>query len=242
VNAVQIIQNLCVKLRQLLVQTDDPVSLALAAFFLVRTAAAILALKIFLGSAVFIEKYILRLLADILFDKDRLPAVIEEYNRAVTQAESSVESDRKRLKKSIKSLENEVGNIISVIARTGSESLTAALDGKEKELAELRAQLSGLERRSARVDIDEEQIKRAFDYGRELLLSGKIPRLRQLIELYVERVEILPDSVSVTLNILRGLQANESGAALDRLNRTYPEALKITREADREEVVSASGE
>ncbi len=241
-NAVQIIQNLCVKLRQLLVQTDDPVSLALAAFFLVRTAAAILALKIFLGSAVFIEKYILRLLADILFDKDRLPAVIEEYNRAVTQAESSVESDRKRLKKSIKSLENEVGNIISVIARTGSESLTAALDGKEKELAELRAQLSGLERRSARVDIDEEQIKRAFDYGRELLLSGKIPRLRQLIELYVERVEILPDSVSVTLNILRGLQANESGAALDRLNRTYPEALKITREADREEVVSASGE
>ena len=241
-NAVKIIQNLCVKLRQLLVQTDDPVFLALAAFFLVRTAAAILALKIFLGSAVFIEKYILRLLADILFDKDRLPAVIEEYNRAVTQAESSVESDRKRLKKSIKSLENEVGNIISVIARTGSESLTAALDGKEKELAELRAQLSGLERRSARVDIDEEQIKRAFDYGRELLLSGKIPRLRQLIELYVERVEILPDSVSVTLNILRGLQANESGAALDRLNRTYPEALKITREADREEVVSASGE
>lgn len=56
-NAVQIIQNLCVKLRQLLVQTDDPVSLALAAFFLVRTAAAILALKIFLGSAVFIAPY-----------------------------------------------------------------------------------------------------------------------------------------------------------------------------------------
>ena len=57
VNAVQIIQDLCVKLRQLLIQTDDPVSLALAAFFLVRTAAAILALKIFLGSAVFIAPY-----------------------------------------------------------------------------------------------------------------------------------------------------------------------------------------
>lgn len=56
-NAVQIIQNLCVKLRQLLIQTDDPISLALAAFFLVRTAAAILALKIFFGSAVFIAPY-----------------------------------------------------------------------------------------------------------------------------------------------------------------------------------------
>lgn len=35
------------------------------------------------------------------------------------------------------------------------------------------------------------------------IFSGKIPRLRQLIELYVERVEILTDSVSVTLKILK---------------------------------------
>lgn len=189
-----------------------------------------------------LEKYVLRLLADILFNRDRLPAVIDEYNRAVMQAESSMEGDIKRLKKAIKSMENEIDNLVDVIAKTGSESLAAALDRKEKELSELRTQLSGLEQKSARVDIDEEQIKRAFDYGRELLLSGKIPRLRQLIELYVERVEILPDSVSVTLNILRGLQANERGAALDRLNRTYPEALKITRKVDREEVISTSGE
>ena len=95
-----------------------------------------------------------------------------------------------------------------------------------------------LERKTSKVDIDEEQISRAFDYGRELLLSGKIPRLRQLIELYVERVEILPDSVSVTLNILRGLQANENGCALDKLNRTNHEALRSTRQADRDEVIS----
>lgn len=185
-----------------------------------------------------LEKYVLRLLADILFDKDRLPAVIEEYNRTVMQAESSMEGDRKRLKKAIKSMEGEISNIVRVIAKTGSESLAAALDSKEKELDELRSQLSELERKTSKVDIDEEQISRAFDYGRELLLSGKIPRLRQLIELYVERVDIYPDSVSVTLNILRGLQANENGGALDRLNRTNPEALRITRQADRDEVIS----
>lgn len=38
------------------------------------------------------------------------------------------------------------------------------------------------------------------------IFSGKIPRLRQLIELYVERVEILPDSVSVTLKIRKNFR------------------------------------
>ena len=38
------------------------------------------------------------------------------------------------------------------------------------------------------------------------ILSGKIPRLRQLIELYVERVEILPDSVSVMLKIRKNFR------------------------------------
>ncbi len=38
------------------------------------------------------------------------------------------------------------------------------------------------------------------------IFSGKIPRLRQLIELYVERVEILPDSVSVMLKIRKNFR------------------------------------
>lgn len=33
-----------------------------------------------------------------------------------------------------------------------------------------------------------------------------IPRLRQLIELYVERVDILPDSVSVMLKIRKNFR------------------------------------
>ena len=185
-----------------------------------------------------LESYVLKLLADILFDNSRLPAVIEEYNKNVQQRSSSMNEDRKRLKKSIKNMENELDNIIGVISKTGSDRLLAALENKEKELGELRAQLSELEHKSASVDIDRQQIERAFNYGKELLLSGRLPHLRQLVELYIERVEIYPDSVSVTLNILRGLQANENGNTLDKLNRTYPKALCITETADRKTVVS----
>ena len=56
-NAIEIIENLPVKLRQFLVQTDNAVALAFAAFFLVRTSAAVLALEILLGSAVFVPSH-----------------------------------------------------------------------------------------------------------------------------------------------------------------------------------------
>lgn len=185
-----------------------------------------------------LEKYVLKLLADILFDKSRLPAVIEEYNKAAQQAGNSSSDEKKRLKKSINSLENEIDNIIGVISISGSERLLSALDRKEKELDGLKQQLSQLERKSAKVDISESQIERAFDYGRELLQSGQIPHLRQLVELYVDRVDIYPDSVSVTLNVLRGIKANENGKELDKLNRTNPDAFRIKRQADRNEVMS----
>ncbi len=55
VNAVEIVQNLLMKLCKLLVQTDNTVAFAFAARLLVRTFAAILALVIFFGSAVFVS-------------------------------------------------------------------------------------------------------------------------------------------------------------------------------------------
>ena len=129
-----------------------------------------------------------------------------------------MEGDRKRLKKAIKSMEGEISNIVRVIAKTGSESLAAALDSKEKELDELRSQLSELERKTSKVDIDEEQISRAFDYGRELLLSGKIPRLRQLIELRLRAADralrFQPDShIKTAVGALKGdLTAQDTAA------------------------------
>ena len=55
VNAVKIAQNFAVKPRQFLVQADNSVALAFAAFFLVRTPAAVLALEKLLGSAVLVS-------------------------------------------------------------------------------------------------------------------------------------------------------------------------------------------
>ena len=62
----------------------------------------------------------------------------------------------------------------------------------------LKKQLDEPTRQSTELNIDTEQIIRAFNYSKELLLSDKLPMLKQLINLYVERVDIYPDSVNVS--------------------------------------------
>lgn len=184
-----------------------------------------------------LEKYILKLLADILFDEARIPAVIAEYNKAAEDNLESGKAERKSLKKSIKQTEREIDNIIAVIASTGSPALAAALNAKEKELSSLKSQLDTMKRKSTELDIDEKQIIRAFNYGRQLLLSGKLPKLKQLINLYVEGIYIYSDSVNVVLNVLNSIQANADDEQLSKLNKSYSDALKIEESISREDII-----
>lgn len=184
-----------------------------------------------------LEKYVLKLLADVLFDESRISAVIREYNKAAEENLEGGRSERKQLKKSIKKTEQEIENIIAVIASTGSAALAAALSAKEKELSALKYRLDTLKRESTELDLDEKQIKRAFNYGKELLLSGKLPKIRQLINLYVDKIYIYPDSVSVVLNVLNSIQVNADDETLQKLEKSYPDALKIREDRPRKDII-----
>lgn len=178
----------------------------------------------------------LKLLADVLFDKNRIPAIIEEYNKAAANNLDSGKTERKAVKKTITKVEREIENLVSVIATSRSAALVVALEKKEQELELLQNQLNTLTRKSTELNIDTEQIIRAFNYSRELLLSGKLPKLKQLINLYVERVDIYPDSVSVTLNIIGGIQAKSDNEELSKLDQIHADSLKICDQISRKEI------
>lgn len=188
-----------------------------------------------------LERFVLKMLAKVLFSPDRIPAVINEYNKAVISKCDQHTDEIKRLKKAIQRNATETGNLVAVVANTGSAALLEAIMAKEQEAEQLKARLSELERQSTVVDIDEDLIIRAFEYGKELLESGEIPNLRQLINLYVERIVIYTDRIDVSFNLLRGLQVQENGANLDKLNRTSPEALVLTESASRNDIIARDG-
>jgi hypothetical protein len=52
------------------------------------------------------------------------------------------------------------------------------------------------------VDITEEDMRTAYARAREMLKSGTLPELRQLINLYVERVVVYREHVEVFFHVL----------------------------------------
>lgn len=184
-----------------------------------------------------LDRYVLKLLADMLFDERRIPGVIEEYNRMISEHSGESEKELKAMRKSISKVEKEIANLVNVIAQTGSAALAAGLSAKEEELSELKNKLADMERSSTVLEIDESKIIRAFDYSRKLLISGELPQLHQPVNMYVDEVIVYPDSVSVRINIINEIQANSGNEELDMLGNIDKEAFSVTEDAHRSEVI-----
>ena len=183
-----------------------------------------------------LEKYVLNLLAEVLFDKSRIPAVIEEYNRSAADNLDSGKSERKAIQKLISRTEKEIENLVSVIAASGSAALAEGLEKKETELARLKNQLDDMNRQSTELRVDNEQLIRVFNHGRELLMSGKLPKLKKLINLYVERIDVYPDVVNVTLNIMGSMLSQLDNRGLSDLSKISSEGLETNDSVSREHI------
>lgn len=99
-----------------------------------------------------------------------------------------------------------------------------------------------LEMRSSTVDVDTGEITKAFRKGKELLMSDQLPRIKPLIELYVSRVEVYPEHVTVKLNYMSALQAGASDSSLGRLDDTHKKALEFKENIDRKRLIREGSE
>lgn len=75
----------------------------------------------------YLENYIRKLLAEVLFDERRLEGVISEYNKMVNSNGSEYDSELKSVKSMIKKTKGEIDNLIGILAATGSASLAEAV-------------------------------------------------------------------------------------------------------------------
>ena len=93
-----------------------------------------------------------------------------------------------------------------------------------------------MNRQSTELHVDNEQLIRVFNHSRELLMSGKLPKLKKLINLYVERIDIYPDVVNVTLNIMGSMLSQSDNSVLAELSRISPDGLEINDSVSRDNI------
>ena len=70
-----------------------------------------------------LERFVLNLLSEVIFDKERIPAVIEQYNTLVRENSDSGKEEQKALKRRIKEVERKISNLVAVIEESGSMAL-----------------------------------------------------------------------------------------------------------------------
>lgn len=187
----------------------------------------------------YIEQYVLNLLSDIIFDEQRIPAVIEQYNKQLSESDSDLKAEKKRLEKLIEASKRKVKNLSNAIAETGSDALYSSLAKEEKLLSSLKAQKKTLISNSNEISVDKAEIIKAFRYSKELLKSGELPHLKQLINLYVKGITVSPDFISVRINTLAAIQGSSDNEQLKKLEEINEDVFVIEEKATRREINSA---
>lgn len=114
----------------------------------------------------------------------------------------------------------------------------SALAEEEKLLSSLKIQQKTLIQDSTEIDVDKAEIISAFRHSKELLKSGELPHLKQLINLYVKNITVSPEFISVRINALAAIQSSSDNEQLKKLSEINEDAFVIEETATRKELNS----
>lgn len=148
-----------------------------------------------------LEKLVLSMLADKVFDEGILPDILNKYNKYVQDRHSDVKNLICSLKSKIEAADKGINNIVNVVMETGSSALNSKLQELEAEKRELELALTEANNKLASVSIDAKSLKIAFNRAKQMLKGGNLSNRKALIERYVNRVTIYKDKIVIEFNI-----------------------------------------
>ena len=181
----------------------------------------------------YIEDIVLKKISSLIFDDTLIPKLYERMNAYVAEREGSTHMTKARLESQIKDISHQIDNLVSVIAKTGSQAVLSRLDELEKEKALLDNQLQQINRELRKSHISKSSLKRLFNRAKKLFECGTLEASKQLIDLFVERIDIFPDRIEIKLNILPdGVppKARKGDKPCELFKFTYVDAIKARRD------------
>ena len=147
-----------------------------------------------------LEELVLKKLEEVIFDESRIPDIVKEYKKIRSQESDKQNEQVKAIKRNLKNTEVKIENLVNVIASTGSAALANQLTLLEQEKEILQSQMTEMESNDEFLKFSEENIKKEFHKAQLLFRSGELPQLRQLLNLYLDRIIIHPDYVEIFIN------------------------------------------
>lgn len=158
-----------------------------------------------------IENRIMKLLVDRIFEESLFEDIAAHY----TDFAVSRNADLLRLKalceSSINSLNAKIGNIVTVMAQTGSAALAEQLAAFEKDREKCRCELTEINMKLAGNGvINKDELREAFEQAKTMLIQGDIENRRLIIDNYVDSIMVYKDRIDVNINIDKDFSITES--------------------------------
>lgn len=151
-----------------------------------------------------IEEYVLGVLSDVIFNEKIVPDIIAKYNNEVSETAKEKRDLIRSMEHRVKMLENNISNVVNVIAHSGSSHLLDKLDSLESEQTELLQKIHDEKLKIIEAAVDDNVVREAFLQAKALFESGQLADMRYLINLYLNEVTIYKDRIEVSINALPG--------------------------------------
>ena len=151
-------------------------------------------------SRTFIEGMVLEKLSDYVFNDKYIPKITQEYNGFLKNRNSTYQTQLHAYQTRLKELEQGIDVLVGLLMKTQSQALLDRLHEHERDKILVEANIDKLKRDNKQLGITESQIKEVFAKIREMLKSGNLRTIKQIIDTYVSKVVVYPENVIIHFN------------------------------------------
>jgi len=148
----------------------------------------------------YIEAYVLEKLSEYIFDEKLISKLAKEYMAYQLATNADVVAKKDNIKNRLNEITKEINNLITVIAKTGSDMMADRISELENEKHYLEASYEQICFESSTQDITVETLTERFNAAKTMLKSGELSTTKKLIELYVNKIYIYKDRIEIIFN------------------------------------------
>ena len=147
-----------------------------------------------------LDESVVNLISNIVFDDSKIENIVSAYKEYYNSQDDTYKAEINRLEKLIKEADKKIYNLVSAIAKVGiSEALEESLKATEEEKANINYQLSNVKLMAEKSTLTDETIIKAFNSVKAEFRKGTLNGVKEIIDMFVDKVIVYADRVEVVL-------------------------------------------
>jgi len=151
-----------------------------------------------------VEKHVLTDMEKVLFSPEAIPTLAQRLHNHSNKEQSEAADALVHLEREIKRLDVQIGNLVSVLAEGAGGQVSAIVERLKTLENQKRAMADELDKLRTRCDAESLNLKAIISYltkQAEILKNRNPDACRRLINTFVERINVSPESTEVIYKI-----------------------------------------